>query len=336
MEMTDLHIEEIKAERSAEWDDFVRVSPQGSLFATFAWKKILERGTSFIQRIFAIFRRDKLAGGVVLTEKKQLGRKVALNALLSPYLGFLLTPAASTKISERLSAEHEVLTDLALFLEKKYAQIDLINNVALTDVRPFLQRGWKAHARYTYCLDVSDTDKLWNGFDGSVRQAIKKAEGANLQHGIMECGAEEIFGLLQKTLTKKGDMNPIPKSLVGAIIEAGELENQRFIVGARNSHDRLVSAIVCVRDERRAYYLIVVNDPEYLSTGTSSLLIWDLAQHLSGISVRELDFIGGNIPAIARFKESFNPCLKTHFRLEHWTSPPFRVMKLAGRRLLGH
>jgi len=336
MDMADCHIEEIKSERAAEWDEFVRVSPQGSLFTTFTWKKILERGTSFIQRIFAAFRGDKLIGGVVLTEKKQLGRKVALNALLSPYLGFLLAPAVSTKISERLSTEHEVLTNLAQFLEKKYAQIDLINNVALTDVRPFLQRGWKAHARYTYCLDISDTNKLWNGFDGSVRRAIKKAEGTNLRHGIMECGVEEIFDLLQKTLTKKGDMNPIPKSLVSAIIEAGELENQRIIVGARDSQNHLVSSIVCLLDERRAYYLIVVNDPEYLKTGTSSLLIWDLALHLSGISVRELDFIGGNIPAIARFKEGFNPCLKTHFRLEHWTSPPFRVMKSAGRRLLGH
>lgn len=333
-EISEMIVSEITDGEKSLWDAFVRDSPQGSLFASSLWKNIIERATSSKQRIFAARKKDRILGGVVLTEKNQLGRQVALNALLSPYLGFLLPFSTSTKMSERLSGEHEALAALAAFLEKQYAQIDINNYSTLVDLRPFIERGWKAHPRYTYLLDVSDPEKLWAGFDGNIRQAIKKAEKAGFQHGIMECPSGEIFDLVQKTLTKGGGKNPIPKALIRDIVAAPDLKN-RVIYGARKSDNKLVSVIVGVWDNRRAYYLVAANDPEFLSSGASSLLIWELAQHLAKLGIHELDFVGGNIQGISRFKEGFNPRLETFYRLERWTSLPFRAVKKAGQKLLG-
>ena len=327
-------VREITERETSLWDAFIQDSPQGSLFASSIWKNVIERATSSKQRIFAVWKNDKILGGAVLTEKKQIGKLAALNALLSPYLGFALPPSASSKISERMSAEHETLKTLAEFLEKQYAQIDINNYPTLIDLRPLIERGWSVRPRYTYLLDVSEPEKLWAGFDGNIRQAIKKGEKAGFQHGEMNCPPSEIYELLQQTLTKNGGKNPIEESLVREIATAPEIQN-RVIFGARADDNQLISVIICVWDRRRAYYLLAANNPKHLSSGESSLLIWELAQHLASLGIPELDFIGANIPGIARFKEGFNPRLETYYRLERWTSLPFRAVKKAGQKILG-
>ncbi|MBN1902556.1 GNAT family N-acetyltransferase, partial [Candidatus Sumerlaeota bacterium] len=309
----------------------VHDSPQGSLFTSFTWKKVLENGTPFPQRIFGVFRKNELTGGVVLTEKRQIGRVAALNALLSPYLGFLLPPTEATKISDRISKEHEILSKLTAFLQKRYSQIDLINSPGLSDMRPFIQNRWKTIPRYTYYLDISNLTGLWEKLDGSVRRAIKKAQKSDMHIGVMPCSSKEIFNLLDKSLGKKGNVNPIPRSLVETIAASEEIKDRRVMIGARAPKGELLSVIVCVWDSRRAYYLIAATNPEYLSSGIHPLLIWELAGYLTTIPIKQLDFIGGNIPSIARFKETFNPELITHYRTEKWTSYIFKILKKSGQ-----
>jgi len=330
----EFHIEEIQTGNKAAWDAFVRESSQGSLFSTFLWKKILEAGIPFKQRIYALYEKDQILGGVVLTEKKQLGHYTALNALLSPYLGFLLLPSASTKISDKLSKEHEVLSSLIKFLEKRYAQIDLNNAPGLNDVRPFIQHHWQTIPRYTYYLNLANLNALWENFDGSVRRIIKKAQTSGLHVSHITGHPTEIFSLLEATWGKHRDINPIPESLVREIVTSGDLESQRIVIGAHTPEGKLISVIVCLWDWNRAYYLIAASEPEHLSTGVNSLLIWELAELLSKIPVTQLDFIGGNIPNIARFKETFNPQLINYYRTERWNSLLFKMIKKAGQYIL--
>lgn len=333
--MNEWTIREIDDRTRDEWDRFVRDSPQGSFFTAYHWKQILEKGTPFLQRIFGLYRKDKLSGGVVLTEKRQMGHSAALNALLSPYLGFLLPPTDATKISDRISKEHEILTHLISFLKKRYSQIDLINAPGLNDMRPFIRDRWKTTPRYTYYLDISNLTDLWEQLDGSVRRAIKKAQHGDMNIGVMPCAVKEIFFLLNKSLGKRGNKNPIPRSLVEEIVKSEEIKDQRVLIGARTPKGELVSVIVCVWDAKRAYYLIAATDSQYLSSGVHPLLIWELAGYLTTIPITELDFIGGNISSIARFKETFNPKLITHYRTEKWPSFIFKILKKSGQFFLG-
>jgi hypothetical protein len=260
-----------------------------------------------------------------------VGNLAALNALLSPYLGFLLPPTEATKISDQISREHEVLTRLLSFLQKRYSQIDLINSPGLSDMRPFMENHWKTTPRYTYFLDISNLTDLWDRLDGSVRRAVKKAQQGDMNIGVMPCSAKEIFTLLNMSLGKKGNKNPIPRSLVEEIVTSEEIKDQRVMIGARTPKGELVSVIICVWDSRRAYYLIAATDSRYLSSGIHPLLIWEIAGYLTTIPITKLDFIGGNIPSIAHFKETFNPRLITHYRTEKWPSFIFKIMKKTGQ-----
>ncbi len=334
--MAKLQVNEITTETAADWDAFTNASPQGSLFSSWLWKGVVERGTPFSMRIYGVCLNNRLAAGVVLMEKRQIGHLVALNPLLTPYQGFLLPPPSSSKLSDRLSREHRALTVLIKFLERRYAQIDLYNVPALTDVRPFLQHRWRAVPRFTYYLNIADLDALWEGFDGSVRRAIKKAQRSELTVGKMQCTPGEIFNLLEQTFQKQGGKNPIPETLIDVIVADEKLSEHRVCIGARTPGGELISAIVCLWDERRAYYLLAASNPAFLSTGVNSLLIWELARYLSNTGIHSLDFIGANIPGIARFKETLNPETITYYRLERWTSPIFRISKKAGQFILRH
>ena len=332
--MSEWSIQEIDANQEKEWDCFVEESPQGSLFATSTWKKITEKGTPHRFRIYAAREKDRIRGGVVFLEKSQLGRLVALNPLLCPYPGFILPKVETSKISDQLSKEHEAEKRLITFLEERYAQIDFHNAPELNDVRAFNQKGWKSVPRYSYHLDVSDPDALWERLDGSTRRAIKKAGRSDLNIIADDCSPQEIHDLLNQTLTRHGDKNPIPASLVGEVVSSDNLKTNRKILAARTPEGKPASVIVCVWDWKRAYYLLAASESEHIKTGINSLLIWEMAKLLSKLPIKEFDFIGANIPTIARFKENFNPILVTYYRLEKWPSFSFRLLKSAGRILL--
>jgi lipid II:glycine glycyltransferase (peptidoglycan interpeptide bridge formation enzyme) len=332
--MPEYTIKEITEENAEKWDEFVKESPQGCIFSSFGWKKIIENSTPFTQKIFGAYDKEKLAGGVVLTEKKQLGHLVALNSLLSPYQGFLLPGTTTSKISDQMSKEHGVLKSLADFTKKRYSQVELNNAPNLTDLRPFILNKWESNPRYTYYLDISSVTSLWSKFDGSVRRTIKKAQKQDFHVGVMNYRTSEIYSLLDMTFTKNGGKNPIPENLVKGILESEILKKNRVCIGARSKEGNLISAIICLWDEKMAYYLIATTNPEFLSTGINSLLIWELAGFLQSMNIKKLDFIGANIPGIARFKECFNPELITFYSLSCWPSSIFKVVKKTGQKIL--
>jgi len=213
--------------------------------------------------------------------------------------------------------------------------VELNNAPNLTDLRPFILNKWKSTPRYTYYLDISSLTSLWSSFDGSVRRTIKKAQKQEFNVGVMKCKTCEIYSLLDKTFTREGGKNPIPENLVKGILESETLDKNRISIGARSREGNLISAIVCLWDKKMAYYLIATTDPEFMSTGVNSLLIWELAGYLQSINTKKLDFIGANIPGIARFKECFNPELITFYSLSCWPSSIFKVVKKTGQKILG-
>ncbi len=325
----------ITGQQTAAWDAFVEDSPQGSLFATSVWGRILERAFGHPFRIIAVTGSGKIIGGTAFIEKRQLGARCALHPLATPHIGFLLERPSGEKLSDATSNAHQALKTMASCLEKNYSHIQLVCAPELEDVRPLLQSGWIAEPRYSYRLDLTDTEALWNRFDGNVRQAIRKAEKAGYTPDTGVYTPDEVSALVNNTMNRRGAVNPIPAKYFQEILGENALEGRRLITGARTPEGRLAGVVGAVWDRHRAYYLIASTSPETLSAGVNSLLIWHLIQQLAQRGIGELDFMGGNIPGVARFKEGFNPRLVAGFRVERWTSTWFRLIKTLSKKMLG-
>jgi hypothetical protein len=332
--MAEYEVQSIQERHYRLWDDFVAGSPQGCLYHKSCWKQIIDAGTPYTMRLYGCFHGGTLVGGCALTEKIQLGRHAGVNALTTPYAGFLLSPPSGTKISDQTSHEHAILSALVRFLEPRFHQITLYNSPGLADVRPLTQRGWSAVPCYTYVLDISEPRHVWEGMDGSVRQAIRKAMKQQFIIGISR-DVEGFYNLLHKTFGRRRLPNLISRRLIEKVMESETLKDRRFLLTAQPRSGELASSILVLRDQTAAYYALAATDPAFYETGVHSLLIWELIQRLSPV-VGALDFVGANIASIARFKEGFNPQLKTYYCVEKWRSLLLKWSKRLARRLRGY
>ncbi len=332
--MADYQVHSVQERHYRLWDDFVAASPQGCFYHTSCWKQIIDTGTEYTMRLYGCFLGGTLVGGCTLTEKVQLGRHAAVNALTTPYAGFLLLPASGTKISDQTSHEHAILSALSRFLEARFHQITLYNSPGLADVRPLTQSGWSAVPCYTYVLDISEPRRVWERMDGSVRQAIRKAVKQQFHVGT-STDVDSFYSLLDKTLGRRRLPNLIPRRLLDTLMHTDSLKDRRFFLTAQPKSGGLASGILVLWDQTTAYYALAATDPALYGSGIHSLLIWELIQRLSPV-VGILDFVGANIPSIARFKEGFNPQLKTHYCVEKWRSLLLKWSKRLVRRLRGY
>jgi lipid II:glycine glycyltransferase (peptidoglycan interpeptide bridge formation enzyme) len=292
---------------------------------------VIESGKQGNMRIWGCFEREDLVGGCTLTEKLQLGYKAGLNALTTHYGGFILPTSESTKLSDIFSKEHSIISALIGFLEKRYHQIHLFNSPHLKDIRPFKAAGWKVSPNYTYIIKLGDNEKIWKDMEGSVRRIIRKAEreSFSIRDGV---DIAQMVEIMQDTFGKQGYPTLLGRPLISSICSAGELNEHRYALSAWQGDNNMISAIVGFIYKDRMYYALAGTRRKYLNTGAHSWLIWNLIKRLGG-KCNEFDFLGANIPSIARFKEGFNPHLETYFSVEKWTSLMFYCMKKSLRSL---
>ena len=95
----------------ALWDKLVRQSPQGTLFHTPLWLEAT--GVPF--RLYGCFRGDELRAGaaVGIVAPRSAGHPVAA---LTPYLGLLLPPSATKRVTtllnnKELSSQNSALSE---------------------------------------------------------------------------------------------------------------------------------------------------------------------------------------------------------------------------------
>jgi hypothetical protein len=325
-----LQVQEISPTHYEEWDAFVSTSLQGTVYHLSAWKRAMAGSSSGTMRLLGCFEGERLVGGCTLTEKRQLGYRAALNALTTHYAGFLLPPCESTKVSDVFSREHSILSTFAEFFTRHYHQIHLFNSPGLRDMRLFIGAGWKVSPCYTYVMELGDEERLWEALEGSVRRSIRKAEQERFEIRT-SADAGQMVEIVSATFARRALHGLLAEPLVRALCVGSELTPHRFALSAWTGQGTMASAIVALLDSRSAYYALAATRAEYLNSGVHSLLIWELLKHL-GKKVRRFDFLGANIPSIARFKEGFNPKLETYFSVEKWTSIVFRCLKLAVRK----
>lgn len=335
-----MEIEDItfSPEKNKEWDEFVERSPGGTIYHSSHWKSLYNALAIPQQRMRIICCRHnvdgKIIGGCTFLEKERYGFRLAVNAIATQYAGFLLPPATGEKISDTITQHHRILSEIASYLSRRYHNVHLFCGPGLTDFRPLQQKGWLITPAYTYFLSLDDIEKLWQQFDGSVRRQIKKGENQGLQlcHTF---NATSFVRLIDETFRRHHQRNPIPDGLVRLVIEDESFVDKRVLIGAEDKDGNLASGVIVLRDSKRAYYAFSATRTDVMGTGVHSWLLWEMFKHLNQQGIHQFDFLGGNIPSIARFKEKFNPELGIYFSTLHFGSYVLKALKWI-RSLLKH
>ncbi|MEQ8819151.1 MAG: GNAT family N-acetyltransferase [Sumerlaeia bacterium] len=167
--------------------------------------------------------------------------------------------------------------------------------------------GWFAATSHTGVLDLSQgTGELWESFDKRARQRVRKAEKLGVTVAPGRC--PDVFARLYRTIYEH-------KELAFGIEERDVARTVRLLAEngaaevwiARTAEDEPAAGLVVGRDTGRAYFLLAGSHPELRKTDAMTLLWWTVLRELAAQRVGQVDLVGMDEEAVARFKRSFSP-----------------------------
>ncbi len=253
--------------------------------------------------------------------KKPLFRFIGMPPL-TPYLGPWLFYPADQKPSSRFSYEVRLYKSLVAQLPRA-DKINLQFHHTINNGLPFYWSGFRLHERYTFLVEPQKKELLWDLLEGSIRRQIKKAEkqiSVNRSDDI-----ERFFTLNKATFQRKNKAMSYDIDLVQRLYKAGtESFECSLLMGDKDG--KAVSGLFLVEDDHEVYYLMGGTLPEYLNTGTASLLMWQAILYAMG-KKKIFNFEGSMYPSIAGFFKSFGACLTPYLRVQKTNSTFLKIIR---------
>jgi hypothetical protein len=299
---------------SARWDEFVRQSPQGTLFHTTLWLEA--SGVPF--RMLGCFRGGEMHGGCAIGI---VGHRIAGRPYpsLTPYLG-VLYPSSTAKYVTQISNNKEIGSAFAVFLKNEFDEVaDLAFSPEVVDLQPFIWQGFTTNLRYTYRLSLTDFPSVFDNMDAARRRNIVSAEKQEVQ---IERGVDfgEIVRLSEKSFERQSLVSSHGQAIhrfEAALRRAGRCRG--FL--ARSKEGEPLGAVWIAWDDKRAYYLLGGYDQSAKSNNAVALAMWRAIQFTAtDLKLPEFDFEGSAIPAVERFFRKFGGTL-TPYHCTHYRRP---------------
>ncbi len=272
------------------WDNFVDSSPQGTIFCKSDWLSMYNR----IFKIYGYFKGNNLIGGICGFEVLNgttfdSGCRVPL----TPFQGVLCNPLPDKE------AKHSALEVLwhnvtdALLPELKYEHIGISNHYSFSDLRPFTWQNYHHIVRYTYLVDLTDMDALYQRLDKQTRYDINHSTEKVTAQSI-----DDFDKLYTLTFQRKGLERPLTSEFIMNLAQ----KFPYILIGTESA------MAYFIWDNKRAYYILGASD----GSGSAKVL-WHGLNEMQKIGKREVDFVGCNSREIGRFKRGFGGCLQSYF-----------------------
>jgi len=312
-----------RIEDTSLWDDFVLASPQGTVFSTNAWLKTASAAQGGEPFMLGLFKGDRLAAGVSYIHLTRGLFKKATSPVMTPYGGIIYRSDHGKRHSEAESFNISCAERIIKYLTGNYHHVFLVHAPGYTDIRPFTWAGWTGNVRYTYILDITDTEKLWDLMERRVRTVIRKAEVTLKLGNSIDSG--QFVALYEHIYMDRGSSPPVNCEVVKKMLDEllkTKLVEMRTVLDQDN---HIISVIVFVKDHKYVFAWISGSLPEKNSSGAFSLLFWDAVKRYGNTHER-LDMVGANIPSIAFFKKKFGGELTPYYFTERYSSRMIKTM----------
>jgi hypothetical protein len=271
----------------------------------------------------AIVRRE---GQVIASMPYVLRSRYRLAIVTQPALTPVLGPwlrqtggKTATQVSHEKALMQALIDQLPPF--DHFAQTW---HASIRNWQPFYWNGFQQTTYYTYVLpDLSDTRKVWSGFESKLRRTIHKAETAYRLEVRNDLPLDDMLALNHKTFERQGGVPPYPDAFVRRLDAAcGERGCRKSFIAV--DPDGVPHAgCYMVWDEHSAYGLISGADPAHRASGANSLAMWASIQYAAGVT-RQFNFSGSMIEPFETYLRSFGG---NHVPYFHISKTPSRLLK---------
>ena len=255
--------------------------------------------------------------------RRRYGMKIVTQPALTPVLGPWLRPTGGRQAAQ-LSNDKEVMQALIDQLPR-FDHFAQTWHPGVRNWQPFFWNGFRQTTYYTFVLpELTDTDKLWTGFEGKTRRAITKARKQYQLQVRTDVPLDLLLDLNRKTFARQGLPPPYPDDFVRRLDAACRPRGCSKVFCAIAPDGTAHAACYIVWDEHSAYGLISGTDPAYRGSDGNSLCLWESLRHAAGVT-RQYNFCGSMIEPFENYLRGFGG---THVPYFHISKTPSRLLTL--------
>ncbi|GAA5029722.1 GNAT family N-acetyltransferase [Massilia kyonggiensis] len=255
--------------------------------------------------------------------RSRYGMKIVTQPALTPVLGPWLRPTGGRQAAQ-LSNDKEVMQALIDQLPR-FDHFAQTWHPGVRNWQPFFWNGFRQTTYYTFVLpELTDTDKLWTGFEGKTRRAITKARKQYQLQVRTDVPLDLLLDLNRKTFARQGLPPPYPDDFVRRLDAACRPRGCSKVFCAVDPDGTAHAACYIVWDEHSAYGLISGTDPAYRGSDGNSLCVWESLRHAAGVT-RQYNFCGSMIEPFENYLRGFGG---THVPYFHISKTPSRLLTL--------
>jgi lipid II:glycine glycyltransferase (peptidoglycan interpeptide bridge formation enzyme) len=269
-------------------------------------------------------KKGEVIGVMPYFRKKKYGFTYIAMPAFVRYMGPFLLPQY-----QNLKDQHRIYKNLIACLPK----VDSFNQnfePEVTNWLPFFWENYRQSTRYTYRLDISDTEAVFKGFALDIRRNIKKAKN---QVEITDSGtSEEFYAVHKMTFDRQGKAMPYSMGTFKNHIKALEERGLAKMFFARDEQARIHAVSCLMRDGDMAYYHISGGDPALRKSGAGILLVWHIICYAREVwGVKTFDFEGSMIKNVEQVWHRAGAYQVPYFNIRKNNSKVFSLVEQVRR-----
>jgi len=289
----------------ADWDAFVRESPQGSLYVLHGYL------TAVAPDWQALILYD--ANGWKAVWPLNLGRKWRFQTLFQPvfsqYGGIMFAPIQTQRRWKRLQQQRTLIRQLF----KALPDIHFITIAVAPELEyllPFHWEGYQIRTRYTYHLLLEEgAKKLYKACENDVRRRIRLAQ----EEGYYVAPAESVLPLetlIRENLDVGRDIMGISPPPFQALERLGtfllESEQGRVLVGYDGEGNPAAAGLFGYYKGKWLYLVGAFGPGKEVHPGAAKMVIWEGIKQAAESGAQVFDFEGSMIEGVEASFRQFN------------------------------
>ena len=260
------------------------------LFQQYWWMETVCRGKQW--EVLLVEQEGRVEAALPYLIGRRCGLRYILPPQLTPFSGPWTRPTNP-------EGERALLASLVAQLEKLRVNCFLQHfSTAVTDCRPFEEKGYRLLPRRTYRFDpIPEPAGLPALAAKERRRGIEAVNEAYALDKAVDC--HEFVDLHIAYWERRSGKDLLSRDFLTRVVQTALDRHQALLYGLRNDEGRLMAARFVVFDSHCAHSLLSALQPDALRN-TMTVLTWQVIADLHG-RTRVYDFEGSMDPGIAHF-----------------------------------
>lgn len=256
-------VEQVNPLERPDWDRQLATIPHATFFHSTAWARVLTETYGYAPIYLVVSRPEGPPGVLPFMEVDSwlTGRRG---------VGLPFTDECEPLCGDSETFQKLFQNALQLGRERGWKYMECRGG------EKFFPEAPASLVHYTHCIKLqADEHRLFEGLEGGVRRAIRKAEKAGLKVEISQelSAVKAFYALLVKTRKRHG-MPPQPFHLFRNIYQEVLRQNMGVVIVARKGHTP-VGAAVYFHWGKRAIYKYGASDDRFQQMRGNNLVMWE-------------------------------------------------------------